>query len=288
MLTQVRIGPPGGVALWDESLFLGAAPGGDVTPPVLTSPGVSEIFAFGCYPSATTDTTGEGTAYAVITTSATTPSIAQIQAGQDHTGSAAVSSGSWSVGASFNNGAPQLGGLTHDTSYYAHYTQDDAAGNDATPVTSSQFTTSDALPTGTATGETTADGTLTVGFNTGTVWWVVTESGTAPSIAQVQAGQDDSGSAAADDGSETASNPTINTLNATGLTAGTTYYFHYQYENEDNVDSPVLSSASFETTESSAGQAGTVDASDRLARLTSVTSLVRRAGFCIALILGAL
>lgn len=225
------------------------AGGGDVTAPVLTSPGVTEIFAFGCYPSATTDTPNEGTAYAVITTSATAPSVAQVQAGQDHTGSAAVSSGSWSVGASFFAGSPQLGGLTHNTSgYYAHYTQDDAAGNDATVVSSGSFSTDDALPTGVETGDTTATGTLTSGFNTGVaVYYVVTESATTPSIAQVQAGQDHLGAAADASGSAAEAPTGVNTFNATGLTASTGYYFHYQYENEDNVDSPPLSSALFTT-----------------------------------------
>ena len=221
--------------------------GGDVTAPVLTSPNSLETYAFGTYALVTTDTPGEGTGYVVITASATSPSVTQVQAGQDHTGSAAVASESVANPTSMFGNMAQLGGLTHNTAYYAHYTQDDAAGNDATVVTSSQFTTEDANPTGSATGATTAQGTLASGFNTGHVYWVVTESATTPSIAQVQAGQDHTGSAAVDSGDQAEAGNGNNTVSASGLTAETTYYFHFQYENEDNVDSPALSSGSFTT-----------------------------------------
>lgn len=68
----------------------------------------------------TTDT-ASGTLYAVATTSATQPSIAQIKAGQDHTGSAAPWGGSGAVSST----SPSLSatGLTAATTYYTHCVQ---------------------------------------------------------------------------------------------------------------------------------------------------------------------
>ncbi len=68
----------------------------------------------------TTDT-ASGTLYAVVTTSATQPSIAQIKAGQDHTGSAAPWGGSGAVSST----SPSLSatGLTAATTYYTHCVQ---------------------------------------------------------------------------------------------------------------------------------------------------------------------
>jgi hypothetical protein len=113
-------------------------------------------------------------------------------------------------------------------------------GADVTPPTLSS-------PTGTATGSTTADGTVSTNEGNGTLYWVVTQSATAPSVAQVQAGQDHTGSPADDDGSQAVSATGTQNVNATGLTAETTYYFHYQQEDAATNDSTVVSSASFTT-----------------------------------------
>ena len=83
--------------------------------------------AYGTPTSGTTATVGcttdtaSGTLYAVATTSATQPSIAQIKAGQDHTGSAAPWGGSGAV----SSISPSLSatGLTAATTYYTHCVQ---------------------------------------------------------------------------------------------------------------------------------------------------------------------
>lgn len=82
----------------------------------------------------------EGTVWCVITTSATTPSHAQIKAGQNHAGAAAVFAAS-AAGTPTTSFSPT--GLTSLTGYYAHFTQENAAtpARAATPVSSAQFTT---------------------------------------------------------------------------------------------------------------------------------------------------
>ncbi len=102
----------------------GLAPGIGIAS--LSAPGVSsgstqaEVFA-------TTDMVS-GTAYAVVTTSATPPSVAQVKAGQDHTGSAAAGAGSAEV--TSTRASAVCGGLTVDTSgYYGYIVQATVAGD---------------------------------------------------------------------------------------------------------------------------------------------------------------
>lgn len=222
---------------WQES-------GGGPAPPTLTGTGISEISAFQVYASYQTDSPFDGTAYAVVTASATTPSAAQVIAGQDHTGAAALGAASAAVSNSILLGP--LGGLTHNTGgYYTHCVQVGVGGNSNVITSSVSATTDDADPTASASGETTGVGTIDPGFNTGTMYWVVTTSPTPPSGPQVRAGQDHTGSAAADSGSEAATVPTRLTMNATGLTTDVEHWFHFQYRNQNNHDSPVVTSAGF-------------------------------------------
>lgn len=110
---------------------------GDTTAPVLTSPTGVATGATTATVGATTDE-GNGTMYAVVTTSATQPSVAQIKAAQDHTGAAAPWGGSVAVS---STGAKTLNatGLTFGTVYYAHVVHTDAAANDSNRVSSSAF-----------------------------------------------------------------------------------------------------------------------------------------------------
>ena len=119
--------------------FVVAVSGGDVTAPVLSSPTGVATGATSANGTVSTDE-GNGTLWWVTTQSATGPSVAQVQAGQDHTGAAADANGSQSV--SFT-GVQNISatGLTGSTAYYHHYQQEDAATNDSTVVTSAQFTT---------------------------------------------------------------------------------------------------------------------------------------------------
>lgn len=116
----------------------------DPTAPVLTSPTGAATSSTTADVGATTDE-GNGTMYAVVTTSATQPSVAQIKAGQTHTGSAAPWGGSIAIS---STGAKTLNatGLTQNTAYYAHVVHTDAATNDSNRVTSSVFSTFQRLP----------------------------------------------------------------------------------------------------------------------------------------------
>jgi hypothetical protein len=112
---------------------------GDTTAPVLSSPTGTATGSSTANVGATTDE-GNGTMYAVVTTSSTQPSVAQIKAGQDHTGAAATWAGNQAIS---STGAKTLGatGLTASTNYWGHVVHTDAATNDSNRVSSSQFTT---------------------------------------------------------------------------------------------------------------------------------------------------
>lgn len=118
----------------------GTVSGGDTTAPVLSAPTGTSTGTSTATVGATTDE-GNGTLYAVVTTSATQPSVAQIKAGQNHTGAAAAWSGSLAIS---STGAKTLNatGLSQGTTYYAHLVHNDAANNDSNRVASASFTTS--------------------------------------------------------------------------------------------------------------------------------------------------
>lgn len=100
---------------------------------------------------------------------------------------------------------------------------------------------------GAASTDTTAIGSVSTNEGNGTLYWVVTESGTAPSVAQIQAGQDNAGAAATADGSQAVSASGSQFVQASGLTAETAYYFHFQHQDAAANDSTVVSSAEFTT-----------------------------------------
>lgn len=125
------------------AVALSAASATDTTAPVLTTPTGTATGPNTATIGATTDE-ANGTLYGVVTTSATQPSVAQIKAGQDHTGAAAVWGGSAAVTAI---GARTLSatGLAASTGYYGHLVHTDAATNNSNRVSSALFTTP-ALP----------------------------------------------------------------------------------------------------------------------------------------------
>lgn len=134
----------GGHAVTDKSSVIAhvaveLVSAGDTTAPTLTSPTGTQTGPTTATVGATTDE-GNGTLYAVVTASATAPSVAQIKAGQNESGAAAVWSGSVAVS---STGAKTLNatGLTASTSYYAHLVHADSAGNNSNVVSSAQFTT---------------------------------------------------------------------------------------------------------------------------------------------------
>lgn len=105
-------------------------------------------------------------------------------------------------------------------------------------ATLSSPTSASITQTGATIGATTDDAT-------GTLYGVVTASATEPSEAQIKAGQDHTGSAAAGSGSNASLSVGANTIAITGLTTATTYYYYLLQDN--GADSNIVS-GTFETT----------------------------------------
>ena len=103
--------------------------------------------------------------------------------------------------------------------------------------------------TAAATGQTTASLSVDTDEGDATLYWVVTTSASAPSGAQVAAGQDHTGAAAADSGSQAVSATGTQSISggATGLTEGTAYWAHFVQDDAAANRSNVASSASFTT-----------------------------------------
>ena len=187
-----------------------------------------------------------GTLYFLATTNAT-ESAATVKAGGATGGTLAISS----TGVKNIN----VSGLTPATVYYLHYVHRDAAGNDSERVSSASFTTSSAdsteptlsSATGTQTGGTTATIEVTTNENNGVVYAVVTNSATAPSAAQIRAGQNHTGGAAAFASNQIVSTTGVKAFSATGLLPSTAYYAHFHHRDASNNDSTVSSSSSFTT-----------------------------------------
>lgn len=226
-------------------------PGGaDTTAPVLSGAGVNSITGTSAIGNVTTNE-GNGTLYHVVTTSATPPTAAQVKLGQNNLGGAAVLSGSQAIG-SVGAKSANLTGLASQTVYYIYFMQEDSSANQST-VASATFTTADVTapvlssPTGTKTGSTSADLSVTTNEGNGMLYWVVTGSPTTPSKAQIKAGQDHTGAAALASGSVVVSSTGLKTASTTALTAATTYYAHYMQEDAALNQSNNVSSGSFTT-----------------------------------------
>lgn len=225
----------------------------DTTPPTLSAPSAIQTGQSTATVGATTDE-GNGTLYVVVTLASTQPSVAQIKAGQNSSGTAAVFATSATVN---STGAKTFGitGLTASTTYYAHLVHTDAAGNDSNRVTSPSFTTSAAdttppvltNPVGTATGTTTATMGATTDEGNGTLYAVVTLLAAQPTAAQIKAGQNSSGTSAAFVGSVSINSGGAKTIGATGLTASTLYYAHLVHTDASGNNSNIVSSSSFTT-----------------------------------------
>jgi hypothetical protein len=228
----------------------------DTTAPTLSAATASASAANVANGSVTSNEAG--TAWAVYTTSATTPTAVQIKAGQTHTGAAAPGvSSNRTMASGVNTGLFPVTTLTGSTTYYLHVTATDAAGNTSTPVSSAGFTTpapSDTTApvltsaTGTATGTTTATVGVTTDEANGTLRCVVTTSATQPSVAQIKAGQTHTGAAAPYAGSQVVSSTGAKTFSATALASGTQHYAHFCHTDTANNDSNRITSAGFTTT----------------------------------------
>lgn len=111
----------------------------DATAPTLTSPTDAANGSTAMTGSVSTNEAG-GTLYWVVSTASTSPSAAQVKAGQMHTGSAAAASGSQAVS---TTGVQNISdsGLTPATGYYTFYMHEDASANQSTVAAADGFTT---------------------------------------------------------------------------------------------------------------------------------------------------
>lgn len=256
---------PNGITYSSRTTFVAGdvppntAIGDDTTAPTLSSPTSSATGSTTGSGGITTNE-GNGTLYAVCTTSATAPTGAQVRAGQNHTGAAAPYSSNQAVSSA---GAKTFNatGLSASTTYYWHFQHRDASLNDSTVASSASFTTSAggdvtpptlSSPTGTQTGSTTGTGGATTNEANGTMYVVASTSATAPSAAQVKAGLMHTGAAAAASANAVVSSTGAKSVNFTGLTPSTTYYAHTMHEDASANQSSVVSSASFTTAAASA------------------------------------
>lgn len=97
------------------------------------TPTASTTATVGC----TTDT-ASGTLYAIVSTSATPPSVAQIRLGQDSSGSASLWSGNQAI---TSTGAKTFSatGLTNGATLYHYYQQRDGSSNDSAVLSGGSF-----------------------------------------------------------------------------------------------------------------------------------------------------
>jgi hypothetical protein len=189
--------------------------------------------------------------FVVLANGAAAPSSAQVVAGTDASGSALAADRKGNDGVAANTDKTfTITGLTHSTAYDVYLVARDAAVNQnlqATPFKLDVNTaTADTTPPSWSSGP--AQGTM--GSTTGQVTAAISEAGkmyaviladgaTAPSYAQVKAGQDGSGGALA--AGFKASNTsvaatTLTTLSFSGLTASTAYDVYIAAE--DNAGTP--------------------------------------------------
>jgi hypothetical protein len=237
-----------------SSAFAVRRGGGAPADPALSSPTVTVLNETSAS-AAVTFNKSDGIVYWIASTSATQPTPTQIKAGQTHAGVAAAASGSQAVDASgvqavFGN----VNGLTAGTTYYMHFYAETDALVGASIVSTGAFVPADVTgpvlssAEGTQTGATTANLTVNTDTGAGTLYWVATTSATAPSAAQIIAGQNHLGAAAVNGSrSVTASGPQA--FGITGLTGSTTYWAHFLHRDVALNNSNVTTvSASFTTT----------------------------------------
>lgn len=180
----------------------------------------------------------------VLTTSATVPSAAQIQAGEDHTGSAATAIGAGTTTTFTQSVGGTITGLSAGTTYYLHaYVSDgtntdieSSAGQatDAADVTAPTLSGLAVSPTSTG-----ADITVTTTEANGTYFYTV--AGTEEtSSATIIGGADASGTV----------NTTTISFSVSGLTASTTYWINICHRDASGNVSSTATTTQFTTSAS--------------------------------------
>jgi sugar lactone lactonase YvrE len=227
----------------------------DTTPPTLSGIGV-----VGTTLSATSNEVATGY-WVVLPAAASAPSVAQVKAGQDGSGSGAPFAGNGAMVASVARSFA-LGSLAAGTAYKVYLVARDTAGNDTTVQSLSFTTAADTTPptlsnvavsgigSSGATLAATSDKAAT-GY-----WVVLPASASAPLLAQVKAGQDANGSVAAFAGNAAMVASTAKSFSLSGLAAGTAYQVYF-VATDSAGNNTAVSALSFSTSGSSGGSPST-------------------------------
>ncbi|OEK00317.1 hypothetical protein BFP97_01770 [Roseivirga sp. 4D4] len=200
-----------------------------------------------------------GTLYYVVTTNSSTPTQAQVKAGNDQSGTSTnvVSSGNAAVTVTGSNQTIALNGLTlASTTYHLFIYEEDAVGNESSVVTNSAAVDATAPTLTNQALAQTASNALQITYQsneTGTLYYVVTTNSSTPTQAQILAGNDQSGTSTnvVSSGNAavtvTGSNQTI-ALNGLTLASTTYHLFIYEEDAINNQSSVVTNSAAVDAT----------------------------------------
>jgi hypothetical protein len=175
------------------------------------------------------------TLYYVVTTSATAPTKAQVRAGQDDTGSPAFNSGNFAATAATNT-TTTISPLSSATTYRVYFIAEDPSTNQSN--VQSKTATTPTLPifnSSSLSAITFTGFTLNVNVNVNaTIYYVITQSSTAPTIAQVRAGQNETGGAPDTSGNYSVTASTNDAHPISGGSGATLYYIYFIAEDGSN------------------------------------------------------
>lgn len=218
--------------------------------------------------SVETDEVG-GTLYWIVAAGSATPLANQVKLGQNSTGTAAAASGAQSVDtAGTQTLSPAPTGLKAATFYKIYFLHTDAAGNDSAIASGDGFVTDpaesveDVVLSGFAarvTGSEAAEIDVNVSHGPGTLYWVRTQSASAPTKLQIETGRDATGTEAPQSESASVSAPGAKTFFPSGMGAETTYHIHAFYRSDDGLRESVVAGFSFKTLAATTGIGSAAD-----------------------------
>ena len=164
-----------------------------------------------------------------------------------------VDGGNWISFGAATVGTYTISGLSNNVSHAVVLRAVNAVGASAASDTKNATPTADTVaptltsPTDVANGANAMTGSVSTNEATGTLYWVVTTSATAPSAAQVKAGQNHLGAAAPASGSQAVTTTGVQAMSDNGLAAGTAYFTHFIHEDGAANQSAVSSADGFTT-----------------------------------------
>ncbi len=164
-----------------------------------------------------------------------------------------VDGGNWISFGAATVGTYTISGLSNNVSHAVVLRAVNAVGASAASDTKNATPTADTVaptltsPTDVANGANAMTGSVSTNEATGTLYWVVTTSATAPSAAQVKAGQNHLGAAAPASGSQAVTTTGVQAMSDNGLAAGTAYFTHFMHEDGAANQSAVSSADGFTT-----------------------------------------